>query len=167
MPEEEFPPFGGPPIGSETLPGKASKQDAIPTPNTERSGSEQVNALMGRIRDIERRFAETQELIKFHDEDSRKNFNRIWARLKEHDEKLASLSHTVAELDQQIHLIVNELRLTAKKEDFIVIERVLDFIKPVKFVTVEQVERIVHDILEDHKILKTAEVEKEQHTRDY
>src|SRR3989338_1964045 len=110
MPEEEFPPFGGPPLGFETNPRKAQPSaDKIPSPNAERSVAEQINGLMARLRDIERRFADVQDLFKFHEEESRKNFNRVWARLKDYDDKLTSLSHIVAELEHQSHLIVNEL----------------------------------------------------------
>ena len=160
MAEEEFPPFGGPPIGLETVPGKA-KQDAVPLP-TDKSTGEQLNAILGRVRELERRFSETQDLLKFHEEDSRKNFNRVWSRLKDAEDRLVSLSHSFAELEQQTHLVVNELRLTAKKEDFEVLKRFIEYIKPVKFVTVDQVERIVKDLLEQHGEKKEKFVEEDE-----
>lgn len=154
MAEEEFPPFGGPPIGADSVTGKLA-----PSPSVEKSANEQFNTLMARVRDIERRFANTQDLLRFHEEESRKSLNHFWTRLKEFEERVVSLSHTVAELDQQVHLIVSELRLTAKKEDFEVLKRFIEYIKPVKFVTVDQVERLVKDILEEEGVIKGKIVE--------
>lgn len=151
MPDEEFPPFGGPPVGFETTPVPEKKAE-IPAAPAERS--DQSNALLGRIRDLERRFADLQELMKFHEEESRKNINRLWTKLKEAEERVIGLSHSFAEVEQQSHLMVNELRLTAKREDYEVLKRYIEYIKPVKFVTVDQVERLVKDILEEHSSVK-------------
>ena len=151
MADEDFPPFGGPPLGAETVPGKSQARAEISAvPTNERGIGEQVNSVLGRVRDLERRFSDTQELLKFHEEESRKNFNRVWARLKYFGDRLTSVTHSLAELEEQSHLIVSELRLTAKKEDFEVMKRFIEYIKPVKFVTVDQVERIVKDILEEN-----------------
>ncbi|GEM_PF-5732596 len=162
MAQDEFPPLGGPPIGTQSVPGKMqSRIDTTPIPSNDKSLNEQVNSLLGRIRDLERRFSDTQELLKFHEEESRKNFNRVWGRLKEFEDRLVSFTHNLAEQEQQSHLIVNELRLTAKKEDFDVMKRFVEYIKPVKFVTVDQVERIVKDILDENLPKKERFVEEE------
>ena len=152
MTQEEFPPFGGPPIGMETTRGKSKKTEEIPLPSREKTSAEQLNTVMARLRDMERRFTDVQDLIKFHEEDSRKNTTRLWERLKQYEEKMTALTHTLAELDQQTHLIINELRLTAKREDYEVLRRVIEYIKPVKFVTTDQVEKLVKEILEEQNI---------------
>ena len=157
MANDEFPPFGGPPVGFDTTPGKAAN-DAV-RPVAERSTGEQLNSVLGRVRDLERRFADVQDLLRFHEEESRKNVTRLWTKVKESDARITELSHQLAELDQQVHLMVNEIRLTAKKEDFEVIKRFVEYIKPVKFVTVDQVERIVKDILEDQGAVKEKVIE--------
>ncbi len=157
MPDEEFPPFGGPPVGFETAPSKAKIAESPSL--VDKSVVEQLNGVLARMRDVERRFGGVQELIKFHEEDSRKNTTRLWTKVKECDERLTSLSHSIADFEKQFQLVINELRLTAKKEDFEVMKRFVEYIKPVKFVTVDQVERIVRDILEEQGAMKEKVVD--------
>lgn len=157
MPDEEFPLFGGPPVGFETTPGK-TKADS-PSTIADKSVIDQMNSVLARIRDVERRFGDVQDLMRFHEEESRKNTTRLWTKVKECDDRIISLSHQLAELDNKLHLVINEVRLTAKKEDFEVMKRFVEYIKPVKFVTVDQVERIVNDILEEQGAIKEKVVE--------
>ena len=157
MPDEEFPPFGGPPVGFETTPGKTKVAET--TTGGDKQVVDQMNTVLTRLRDAERRFGDVQELMRFHEEESRKNINRLWTKVKEGDERITSLSHQLAELEKQLHLVINEIRLTAKKEDFEVMKRFIEYIKPVKFVTVDQVEHIVKDILEEHGAVKEKVIE--------
>ncbi|MBI4141260.1 hypothetical protein HY485_05480 [Candidatus Woesearchaeota archaeon] len=156
MPDEDFPPFGGPPVGFETHPGKTKVAEPAAV---DKSVVDQMNTVLTRLRDAERRFGDVQELMRFHEEESRKNINRLWTKVKESDGRITELSHQLAELEKQLHLVINEIRLTAKKEDFEVMKRFVEYIKPVKFVTVDQVERIVNDILEEHGAIKEKAIE--------
>ena len=142
---EQFPPFGGPPIGMETVPGKKNEDQTQSI-----RASQDSNALLGRVRDVERRFSDIQGLLKFQEDQALKNFNKAWERIKTVEDKITQVSHQLAEFEEQLHLIISELRLTAKKEDYDVMKRYIDYIKPTRFVTVEQVEKIVQDIVESH-----------------
>lgn len=139
-----MPPFGGPPLGLDMVPGKKNQDQRSQPPVFEQT------AIIGRVRDIERRFSDMQTMITFTEEQALKNFNKAWSRIKEVDDKITMLHHSVAEIEKHIHLMINEFKLTAKKEDYDVLKRYIDYIKPTRFVTVEQVERIVNDILGEH-----------------
>jgi hypothetical protein len=64
---------------------------------------------------------------------------------------LMEVKRTIQAVEDRIITIIKEIRLTARKEDIDVMKRYLELWDPVKFVTHEQVDKIVDEKLGKHE----------------
>ena len=66
-------------------------------------------------------------------------------------EEIDEMRRTITEIENKIIMLIKELRLSAKKEDVTVLKRYFELWEPVNFVTQNQVENIVKEIIEEEK----------------
>ncbi len=80
----------------------------------------------------------------------------------EHSKKLSSeirlmnddigeLKKAVSELNEKMHYLAAELQGFASKEDVQTLKKYLDYWEPLRFVTQDQVEKIVNEIIDEKK----------------
>jgi hypothetical protein len=62
--------------------------------------------------------------------------------------EITDINSKITEIQDRILLIIKELKLTAKKEDVDVMKRYVELWNPMRFVTKDQVEKIVREVLE-------------------
>ncbi len=132
-----------------------------PPPPESQALLDTVNRLNGRVRSFERSLSDLRDMIRFHEERSTKTTKEFTAKQKLLEEKQHALSDRLDQLQQTLSLVVKELQLTAKKEDVVVLQRVLELIKPTRFITQDRAEYLIHSILEEEG-LKKKEVPEEE-----
>ena len=70
------------------------------------------------------------------------------ATIRTFGEEIDEMKKTVSDLHDDMRLIVEELRMTAKIEEVKVLQKYIDLWNPVNFVTAEEVKRIFRDLME-------------------
>ena len=76
---------------------------------------------------------------------------RVMAEVKTSASDIMEMKADIKDMESNVMLMVKEIKLTAKKEDVEIIKKYMDFWKPLNFVSQEQVEKIVREILEEHQ----------------
>jgi len=136
---DEAVPFGlGPP-----LPPPA-KQQAKPRMDVP---SEQLNAIAARVRISEERYGELRKMLLVVEQNMISNHKKAMNEVKSLQNEFNEIKRTISAVEDKIITIIKELRLTARKEDIDVLKRYLELWDPVKFITNEQVEKIIDEKL--------------------
>ena len=143
----------------------AAQKPTPPLPAEQQSVLDSVNRLNGRIRSFERSLSDLRDMIRFHEERSTKTTKDFSARQKALEEKQHLFSDRLDQLQQTLSLVVRELQLTAKKEDVVVLQRVIELIKPTRFITQDRAEQLINSVLEEKGLLVKEKEDTE--TKEY
>jgi predicted nucleic acid-binding Zn-ribbon protein len=106
-----------------------------------------VNVLMRRLRMLEERYSSIQKKNQLTDQNMLANQKKVSTEIKTINMEIDEIKADLAKLKETLSLVIQELKECAKKEDIAVLEKYLS-LGAVKFVTQNQVERIVRDILD-------------------
>ncbi len=109
--------------------------------------TEQVNAMSARIRIGEERFSELRKKMLVIEQNMLSNNKKAMTEIKALQTDIMEMRRTIQAVEDKIITIIKELRLAARKEDVDVLKRYLEIWDPVKFVTNEQVEKIIDEKL--------------------
>ncbi|MBW2970335.1 hypothetical protein KY309_02400 [Candidatus Woesearchaeota archaeon] len=118
-----------------------------PPPPETSPATEQINLLTARLRVGEERYSELRKKFLVVEQNMLSNHKKAMAEIKALQTELNEMKRTIQAVEDKIITIIKELRLTARKEDIDVMKKYLDIWDPVKFVTSEQVEKIIDDKL--------------------
>ncbi len=142
MPEETFAPAPPEPAKKGMFGGK--QPPAMP----DISGmTEQVNMMAARVRIGEERYSELRKKLLVVEQNMLSNQKKFVTEIKSLQTEMNEFKRTIQAVEDKIITIIKELRLTARKEDIDVMKRYLDLWNPVKFITSQQVERIIDEKL--------------------
>ncbi|MBI4017295.1 MAG: hypothetical protein HY363_06410 [Candidatus Aenigmarchaeota archaeon] len=122
----------------------------------------QLNTLNGRIRSFERSLSDLRDLLKFQEERVNRISKEVQRRQKDFDDSHHAVVDRLDRLQTEVSLIVRELPLTAKKEDVEVLRRIVEIIKPTRFITQDRAETLVNDILEEKGIIIEGKKQEER-----
>ena len=95
----------------------------------------------------EERYSELRKKSLLVEQNMLTNHKKAMTEIKTLQDEINELKRTMQAVEDKIITIIKELRLTARKEDIDIMKRYLDLWDPVKFVTNEQVEKIVDEKL--------------------
>ena len=109
----------------------------------------QRNNLNGRIRSFERSISDLRDLLKFQEDRINKVAKEVQKRQKDVETTNHDIIDRLDKLQTELSLVVRELPLTAKKEDVEILRRIVEIIKPTRFITQERAEELIHEILEE------------------
>ncbi|VVB81188.1 Uncharacterised protein [uncultured archaeon] len=109
--------------------------------------TEQVNMMAARMRVGEERYSELRKKSLVVEQNMLSNNKKAMTEVKSLQTDISELRRTITAIEDKIITIIKELRLTARKEDIDIMKKYLDLWDPVKFVTNEQVEKIVDEKL--------------------
>ena len=73
---------------------------------------------------------------------------KVSSEIKTINDNLHELNKAIAEIKDHLRLIIEELKRCAKKEEMKVLQRYVDMWEPVNFVTRNEVEKIIKDIMD-------------------
>ena len=104
-----------------------------------------INTINDRLRILEERLHFNREKIRTIDENSLAKFNELNSDVKELSLKLIELRGKVDDLTVTIQRMVRELGRTAKTSDVEIIEKVLDFFDPTRYLTEKDINKIISE----------------------
>ena len=130
--------------------GLFASKAAAPAPDI--SGLiDQVNAVSARVRIGEERYGDLRKKMLVVEQNMLTNHKKAMTEIKALQSDLLELKRTLQTVEDRIITIIKEIRLTARKEDIDVLRRYMDLWDPVKFITHQQVEKIIDEKLGKHE----------------
>ena len=111
----------------------------------------QLMGINSRLRILEERFSNTQKREQVTEQNVLAHNRKMGADLKTTASDIRELKNRLEETREALQRIVNEINTMAKKEEVDVLKKYLNLWEPVKFVTTNQVERIVKEMIEEKK----------------
>ena len=126
---------------------------------------DRLNEVFARLRVDEQRGSELRKKMLFLEQNILSNHRSAIDHIKSLQQELLDTKRHLQDVEDKMITVIKELRLTARKEDVDVMRKYLDLWDPVKFVTLDQVERMINerlgkgvDIIEPEKPEKGAEI---------
>ena len=147
MPEETY--AIGPEAPTPAQPAKKGFfSTKTPPPAPDISGmTEQITSMSARVRIGEERYGELRKKLLLVEQNMLSNQKKAMGEIKSLQTDFMEVKRTIQAVEDRIITIIKELRLTARKEDIDVMKRYLDIWNPVKFITHDQVEKIIDEKL--------------------
>ncbi|MGB9749068.1 MAG: hypothetical protein ACP5OZ_04980 [Candidatus Woesearchaeota archaeon] len=100
-----------------------------------------------RVRMLEERYTKIQNRLHLTEENMLDSNKKLSVEIKTITSELDEIKQEINEIKDRIILIVKELKLSAKKDDVNVLKKYIDLWEPLKFVTREDVEKIIKEYL--------------------
>lgn len=107
-----------------------------------------MNDLNRRLRVLEERYNNLQKKTQITEENMLSSFKKVNSTVSTFHDDINTFKKNIKINDERTELIIKELKLTAKKEDIEVLNRYLELWEPVKFVTQNEVNKMVKDKVE-------------------
>jgi len=111
----------------------------------------QVNEAIRRIRIIEGTSSQLRKKIQLNDQNRLNSTKEINTEILTINEDVKEIKKSLIEINEKIAQIGKELQLFAKKNDVKVIQKYMKFWEPLKFVTHDEIETIVKEIMQQSK----------------
>lgn len=108
-----------------------------------------ISDVTRRMRLLEERYTGIRKNVQVIEQNLVADNKRFFNELKTLTAELTEVRHELAEVKDQMKLIITELRECAKKEEVLVLEKYINLWEPVHFVTRNEVERIVERAIEE------------------
>lgn len=108
---------------------------------------EDMNKLAARLKISEERYNELRRKILLIEQNMINNHKKSMNEIKVLNSEITDLNSKITEVQDRILLIIKELKLTAKKEDIDVMKKYVELWNPMRFVTKDQVEKIVKELM--------------------
>lgn len=103
--------------------------------------------VFSRLRIYEGRYAELRKNIVVVEQNMLSHYQKTNRELKDLFSEVSELRRQIIEIQDNVTKIIKELGLLATKSDVNVLKRVIDYLDPIKFVRIDQVERIVKEAI--------------------
>ena len=113
--------------------------------------SDELNNLSRRLRVLEERYASIERKLQISEQNMLRNAKRADGEIKASNADITEIKQDIADIKDKITGLVRELQSAAKREELDVLKKYLSFWEPVNFVTQQQVERIVKDMIDNQK----------------
>jgi len=142
--QEPLPP---PPKRGEGFMGRGQKQEM-----PDFSGiTSDVNSLSRRIRLLEEGSTNLRRFLQITEENMIAKNKHYSAEIKTINSDIIEVRKEVQELRDKLGLVIKELQSVARKEEVKVLEKYINLWNPIKFVTQNEVEEIIHEVMDRKK----------------
>ncbi len=81
--------------------------------------------------------------------DSARRMREVDTEMRSAASEVTGLKRELAKTNEQMGLVIKELRLTAGKDELMTIKKYLELWNPIKFTSKEEVERMIEDKVEE------------------
>ena len=112
---------------------------------------EEMNSLSTRLRVSEERYSDLRRKLQLVEQNMLRNHKRAMSEAKTLLSDIIELRAAIETAENRISLAIKELQLTAKKEDVDVVRKYIEMWNPVKFITVNQAEKMIKEALQEKK----------------
>ncbi|MBR9676878.1 hypothetical protein GOV04_01960 [Candidatus Woesearchaeota archaeon] len=113
----------------------------------------QFNSFNRRLRMLEERFSSTRQKLQVIEENMISNARSNSSEVSTLVEEIRELRLDMSDVKDKFKLMATEFVSTAKKEDFQVLKKYVELWEPINFVTRQEVQRIVKQILSEKEKL--------------
>ena len=110
-----------------------------------------VNTLSRRLRLIEEGFTNLRRFFQVTEENIIAKNKHFSAEIKTVSSDINEIRKEMQEIKDKLMLVIKELQSVARKEDVKVLEKYINLWNPVKFVSQNEVEAIINEVLEKRK----------------
>ncbi len=128
----------------QSAPKKFSTEKAIAPPM-----AVELTDVVRRLRMIEERQENLRKKLQMIEQNMLAVQRKFLTETKTMDADLIELHSKLNDLIEKTNLLVKEIKLSAKKEEVEILKKYLDYWMPVQFVTLDKVEHIIKDVLEE------------------
>jgi len=125
-------------------PKKKEKQRKVDT-----SQSNEILTLVRRIRELEERVENQRSKDKIIERNMLDHFKKFKADISTINSDISEIKNEINKTNAESSKIIKELKLSASKEDVKILQKYVDLWNPIRFVTNEQVKRLIDDALEE------------------
>lgn len=110
--------------------------------------AQEVTDVSRRLRTLEERNANLQSKIQLTEQNMISRNRHITTEIKTLNSDIGEIKKEINEIKERILSIINELKITAKKEEVRILEKYINLWEPVNFVTRNEVRDIIREILD-------------------
>jgi len=114
-----------------------------------------INDIGRRLRIVEEKFNNLDKKLKLNEENMLSSFKKFNTTLATFHDDINDFRHHIKIDDERTELIIKELKLSAKKEDFAVLQRYIELWDPVKFATHSEIEKVIKEKIDESISLKS------------
>jgi hypothetical protein len=151
MAEIPPPPMPPPPAMGTGAAQKGGLFGSKPAPQEQPSAAtEQLTTLAGRLRVSEERMGEIRRKLLLIENNMLAANKKNQADIKILQNDIMEVKHTIHNVEDRIITVIKELRMMAPKEDLQILKKYIELWDPMKFVTREQVEKLLDEKLGKH-----------------
>ena len=123
-----------------------------PMPEQGGTASEDITRLAARLKISEERYGELRKKLLLIEQNMLSHHKNAMNEIKVLHSEITDVNSKINEIQDRILLIVKELRLTAKREDIDVMKKYVELWNPMRFITRDQVENIVKEIMDSQSV---------------
>lgn len=134
-----------PPKKGEILKFGHEQQQEAPIMN---DATSDINALSRRLRLLEESFTNIRRFFQVIEETMMSKNKLFSAEIKTINSDIMEIKKEIHETKDKLILVIKELQTVARKEDVKVLEKYINLWNPIKFVSQNEVEQIINEILE-------------------
>lgn len=113
--------------------------------------TDHLNNIMRRLRVLEERQMNTRRNTQVTDQNMLEHHRKISADIKTINAEMIEIKKELFDVKTKIRMIIKELQECAKKEEVQVVKKYINLWQPMNFVTQDEVENIIREILEEKK----------------
>jgi len=114
------------------------------------SFTEDIGNLSRRLRLLEEGFTNLRQALHITEENMLSKNKVFSTEIRTTDSDIKDIKKDIAEVKEKIIGLIKELQTTAKKEQVKILEKYINLWNPVKFVTQNEVEQIVKELMENN-----------------
>ena len=123
----------------------------MPDPEQTEDISLLVKDLMRRVRVLEERYSSIRKNIQVNEQNMLKVNEKLMTEVQSVNEDMGDIKQSIRDVNENIILIVKELRETVKKEEVKVLEKYIQLWEPLNFVSHEEMEKYVDTEIQSKK----------------
>ena len=110
--------------------------------------TDDMNTLSRRLRLLEEGFTNLRRFLQVTEENIVAKNKHYSAEIKTIASDITEIRKEMQEIKNKIMLVIKELQTVARKEEVKVLEKYINLWNPIKFVTQNEVEQIINEVLE-------------------
>lgn len=123
----------------------SSKQPPQPLPGPD------IGNISRRIKLLEQHYTNLNNRFQLTDQNIITTSRRVTKDVKTINSEINEIKLELINIKEKIELIIKELKESAKKEDIAVLKKYINLWDPMNFVTINQVEKIVKELIQESK----------------
>ncbi len=118
-------------------------------PQTDVSGmTSDISTISRRLKLLEEGFTNLRRFFQVSEENMISKNKHYSAEIKTINSDIIEIRKEMQEIKDKMMLVIRELQATARKEEVKVLEKYINLWNPIKFVTQNEVEQIINEVLE-------------------